>query len=312
MAKQTHDSETEPASPGPSRRSLNRTTLGLTCLGILSSLTSACSPLTMLNTMAPRRLASRDQPYGNDPRQCLDIYVPGNLKAPAPVVVFYYGGSWDSGTKEMYRFVGGALATRGFVTVIPDYRLYPQVRYPSFLQDCAAAFAWTGEHIGQWGGSDTLFLMGHSAGAYNAAMLALNRSYLQAANSRVMPAGTVGIAGPYDFLPLESAELKAIFGVPTAYSTQPISHVDGHNAPMLLVAGTADTTVLPRNTTRLAARIHDAGGPVSSRLYPGVDHREIIGAFGLPFRFLAPTLSDSVSFMHAVAAGRASAPQQPA
>lgn len=312
MAQQTHETEIETAFTTPSRRRLNRTTLGLTCLGLISSLTSACSPLTMLNTMAPRRLASRDLPYGRDPRQRLDIYVPDNLKAPAPVVVFYYGGSWDSGTKEMYRFVGGALATHGCVTVIPDYRLYPEVRYPSFLDDCAAAFAWTAEHIGQWGGGDTQFLMGHSAGAYNAAMLALDPSYLRAANSRVMPAGTVGIAGPYDFLPLESTELKAIFGVPTAPGTQPINHVDGQSAPMLLVAGTEDTTVLPRNTTRLAARIHDAGGPVSSRLYPGVDHREIIGAFGLPFRFLAPTLTDSVSFIRAVAAARASAPHQPA
>lgn len=312
MAKQTRKTEIEPAGSAPSRRHLNRTTLGLTCLGIISSLTSACSPLGVLNTMAPRRLASRDLPYGSDPRQRLDIYVPDDLKAPAPVVVFYYGGSWDSGTRAMYRFVGGALATHGFVTVIPDYRLYPEVRYPSFLDDCAAAFAWTAEHIRQWGGSDTLFLMGHSAGAYNAAMLALDLSYLRAANSRLMPAGTVGIAGPYDFLPLESAELKAIFGFPTPPSTQPITHVDGHNAPMMLVAGTADTTVLPRNTTRLAARIREAGGPVSSRLYPGVDHREIIGAFGLPFRFLAPTLTDTVSFMHAVAAARASAAAKPA
>ncbi|MCB8880039.1 alpha/beta hydrolase [Acidisoma cellulosilytica] len=296
--------EQQTAISAPTRRGVTRGMLGLGGLGIVSLVTTACSPLGVLNGMAPRRQAAQDIAYGSDPRQRLDIYVPEGLRSPAPVIVFYYGGSWDSGSKAMYRFVGGALAAQGFVTVIPDYRLYPQVRYPTFLDDCASAFAWTAEHARQWGGSDTQFLMGHSAGAYNAAMLALDLSYLRAAQSRLMPAGTVGIAGPYDFLPLESAELKTIFGFPTAPLTQPINHVDGHNAPMLLLAGTQDTTVLPRNTTRLAARIRDAGGPVSSKLYPGIDHREIIGAIGQPFRFLAPTLSDSVSFLHQTASAK--------
>ena len=288
--------------PRPTRRGMTRSVFGLGLLGLAAT---ACSPLGVLNGLAPRRRAAEDIAYGPDPRQRLDIYVQDGLKAPAPVVVFYYGGGWDSGSKAMYRFVGGALAAKGFITVIPDYRLYPEVRYPTFLEDCALAFAWTAAHSHQWGGSDTQMLMGHSAGAYNAAMLALDPAYLRAAQSRLMPAATVGIAGPYDFLPLQSAELKTIFGFPTAPETQPINHVDGRNAPMLLLAGTKDKTVLPRNTQRLAARIKDAGGPVSSKLYPGIDHREIIGAMGQPFRFLAPTLPDSVAFLRGIASGQA-------
>jgi acetyl esterase/lipase len=269
-------------------------------LGGLGAAISACSPLKVLNGLAPGRRVAQSLPYGTGPRRTLDVYSPAR-RDPAPIVVFFYGGSWDSGAKEMYRFVGGALATRGCVTVIPDYRVYPEVRYPDFLEDCAAAFAWAATHGHAYGGAGSPFLMGHSAGAYNAAMLTLHTDYLAKVGAPV-PAGMIGLAGPYDFLPLHDAELEQIFGAnPTPPATQPINHVDGRNPPMLLLAGTKDTDVLPRNTTRLAARIRAAGGPVADRLYPGVDHREIIGAIGQPFRFLAPTLRDSLAFIAAPA-----------
>lgn len=297
----------------PTRAAWRRRPFTLSALGLAGLVTSACSPLGMLNGLAPRRLAARGIPYGPAPRQSLDIYLPaarpgagsgsgGGIGPARPrVVVFLYGGGWDSGDKEMYRFVGGALAAQGFITVIPDYRLYPAVRYPTFLEDCAAAFAWVSAHIGAWGGGEEIFLMGHSAGAYNAAMLALDPRYLAAAGSRLAPRGTIGLAGPYDFLPLQSAELKAIFGFPTAPATQPINHVTGRNAPMLLIAGSSDTTVLPRNTTRLAARIRAAGGPVTEKIYPKIDHKELIGAIGQPFRFLCPTLADCTHFLRETA-----------
>ena len=287
-----------------------RPTLGRRCLpaaglGALSLLATACSPLHLLNGMAPKRLSARNIPYGAGPRRSLDVYVPARMQGPAPVVVFLYGGGWDSGAKDDYRFVGGALAAAGFVTIIPDYRLYPEVVFPAFIEDCAAAFAWASAHAGEFGGGDRIFLMGHSAGAYNAAMLALDPSYLARAGAGRPIAGTVGIAGPYDFLPVQTAELRAIFGQPpTPPATQPINHVDGHNASMLLLAGAADTTVLPRNTLRLAARIQAAGGQVQSRIYPGIDHKEIIGAIGVPFRFLCPTYRDCTDFI----AAHASAP----
>ena len=280
--------------------SLGRRTLPSVGLGAMSLLATACSPLGLLNGLAPKRLSARNIPYGAGPRRRLDVYAPSPARGSAPVVVFLYGGSWDSGSKDDYRFVGGALAAAGFVTVIPDYRLYPEVVFPAFLEDCAAAFAWACAHSADYGGSDSIFLVGHSAGAFNAAMLALDPSYFATAGARQPLAGTVGIAGPYDFLPLRSAELKAIFGQPpTPPATQPINHADGRNAPMLLLAGAADTTVLPQNTVRLAASIRAAGGPVQSRIYPGIDHKEIIGALGVPFRFLCPTYQDCIQFVSA-------------
>ena len=269
-------------------------------------LAGGCSPLGIVNGLAPERLVARSIPYGDGPRRSLDVYAPSRRPAPHaahPVVLFLYGGAWDTGDKAMYRFVGGALAALGFVVVIPDYRLYPQVRYPDFLLDCARALAWTRRHGWHFGGAAAPpYLLGHSAGAYNAAMLALDARWLGAFGlaPQVDLGGMVGLAGPYDFLPLDSDELRRIFapGRPL-YTTQPIAHVDGRNPPMLLLAGGADRVVRPANSLRLAQRVRDAGGAVQARIYPGLDHVEIIGAFAGPLRFLAPSLRDCASFMHA-------------
>ena len=259
-----------------------------------------CSPVQILNSFAPARLVADGVPYGDGPRHTLDVYAPSGGPGPYPVVVFLYGGGWDSGDRGMYRFLGGAFAERGFVTVIPDYRLFPEVRFPSFLQDNAAALRWTRDTIGRYGGAPgPFFLMGHSAGAYNAAMLALDAQWLAAVGmDHAGLRGTIALAGPYDFLPLDTDELRTIFGPPDQLPrTQPINFVDGKAAPMLLLAGKKDTTVDPANTLRLAARIRQAGGTVQDRLYPGIQHEEIVGAIGAPLRFLAPTLRDCVAFM---------------
>ncbi|WP_428391679.1 alpha/beta hydrolase [Lichenicoccus sp.] len=269
-------------------------------------LLAGCSPAGLVNALAPDHQVARSVAYGSGPRRSLDVYAPsGSAISGRPVVLFLYGGSWDSGDKAMYRFVGDALASRGFVVVIPDYRLYPEVRYPAFLQDCAAALAWTRQHAARYGGSAAPpFIMGHSAGAYNAAMLTLDTRWLAAHDMtpRGDLRGMVGLAGPYDFLPLDTDELRDIFapGRPLQ-STQPITYVDGRNPPVLLLAGKRDTTVRPGNTLRLAAAIRAKGGFALDLLYPGIGHVEIIAAFSGPLRFLAPSLRDSASFMHAPA-----------
>ena len=261
---------------------------------------AGCSPVQILNSFAPSRLAADGVAYGDGPRQVLDVYVPAGA-GPFPVVMFLYGGGWTSGDRAMYRFVGGALAEKGFVTVIPDYRLFPEVRFPAFLQDNAAALRWTRDTVGRYGGAaGPIFLIGHSAGAYDAAMLALDPQWLAGVglDHRADLRGTVGLAGPYDFLPLNTDELREIFGPADQLArTQPINFVDGTAAPMLLLAGNKDTTVDPGNTLRLAARIQQTGGVVQDRLYPGIQHEEIVGAIGVPLRFLAPTLRDCVAFM---------------
>ena len=283
------------------RRSLARCTLGRRCfaLATASAMLAGCSPVEVLNTLAPDRLFAHGIAYGPDERQKLDLYRPVG-PGPFPVAMFVYGGDWSSGHRSMYRFVGDALAGCGFLTVIPDYRLYPEIRYPVFLQDCARALAWTRREVDHYDGIDAApCLLGHSAGAYNVAMLTLDRPWLaeQGLDPRRDIAGTVGLSGPYDFA-IDTPMLRDLFGTaPDFRDTQPIAHVDGRAPPMLLLTGTDDHTVDPSNTRHLAARIRSAGGEVDTRLYKGVDHVEIIGAFAGPLRFLAPSLRDSVRFM---------------
>jgi len=271
---------------------------GFVLLGVLS----ACSPVTILNALAPKAgiTETRDVRYAPGDRHELDIYAPQG-DAAAPVVVFIYGGGWKDGNKSEYRFVAAALAARGFLTVVPDYRLFPRVRFPVFLQDNATAVAWTKANIARYGGDPRrIFLMGHSAGAYNVAMLTLDKQWLGAVGldpDRDI-SGTVGLAGPYDFLPLHDPELEDIFApAGDLRLSQPITFARGDAPPLFLAAGTADTTVLPQNTERLAAAVRRDGGVVEERLYPGVNHTKIIGAMAGALHWLAPTMADVTGFL---------------
>lgn len=274
-----------------------RRTWRLTIL-LASAMIGGCSPAQIVNALVPRddfHLLA-DQSYGDLPRQKLDIYTPLKADRTTPVVVFFYGGNWQTGSKRDYLFIGQALASRGCIVVIPDYRLYPEVRYPMFLEDAAQAVAWTLQHLHELGGDpSSVHLMGHSAGAYIAAMLALDPRWLAADRSRITSA--VGLAGPYDFLPLTDSVLQVIFGTePDLARTQPITFADGTAPPMLLISGLNDTTVMPANSTRLATRIREHGGVAFDKYYSGIGHVALIGAIAAPLRFIAPTLRDVVEF----------------
>lgn len=270
------------------------------------------SPTLVLNTAA-RGGDVFVQPgvgYGDDPRQKLDVYRPRETAPNAPVVVFFYGGSWQWGNRTLYRFVGAALARRGMITIIPDYRVYPPAVYPDFLQDSARAVRWAKENAARLGGDPArLFLIGHSAGAYNAAMLNLDPRWLAAEglDPRRDVIATIGIAGPYDFLPVTSEALKVIFGPEeTRPLTQPIRYADGKAPPMLLLRPAKDSIVDPDNATRLAARIRANGGEATVVTYDWVGHLSIIGTFSPLMRFLAPALDDIHEFIEA--AGRGAKP----
>ena len=241
-----------------------------------------------------------DVAYAPGPRHRLDVYVPVPGEGPAPIAVFFYGGGWTFGDKEMYRFLGRSLARQGVLVIIPDYRVYPPAVFPDFLADAAQAVGWSKLHGTDYGGDPArLYLVGHSAGAYIAAMLALDPSLLRSAgiNSHTDIAGTVGISGPYDFVP-DTPVLETIFGVGAQVPrTQPITYADGRSAPMRLITGDADTTVQPGNTLRLAARIQAAGGSVQTLVYPGIGHEIIVGAFAPSLDFIAPTLRDTAEFI---------------
>lgn len=193
---------------------------------------SACAPLSTLNVLVEsdsHEVATAA--YGASKRQQLDVYVPlvtTERVRPAggwPLVVFFYGGSWKYGERAHYRFVGEALAARGIVTVIPDYRLYPEVRYPDFLKDNAAATAWALREAARFDADPKrVFVMGHSAGGYNAAMVALDARWLTAESvAPTQLAGWIGLAGPYDFLPIENPDVKPVFLHPdTPLESEPI------------------------------------------------------------------------------------------
>jgi acetyl esterase/lipase len=276
----------------------------LSLVGIAAlTLVYGCSPVTVLNRLArdDTYVRTPDVAFGGDAQLRLDIYQPRALPLRAPVVVFFYGGSWSSGEREQYLFVGEALASRGIVTVIADYRLYPQVRYPDFLRDCAAAVAWTFQNIEAYGGDPArIFVAGHSAGAYNAAMIALDERWLQPFGLEPRRlAGLVGLAGPYNFLPIVDDDIKPIFNVPVAQpDSQPVAHVSGHAPPTLLLVARGDRLVYPeRNTEVLAREMRERGDAVTVKTYGGVSHTTLIGAMARPLRSLAPVLDDFSSFV---------------
>jgi acetyl esterase/lipase len=261
---------------------------------------AGCSPLGLLNALVPSGGYERTAgiSYGPAGRQQLDVYRPREASGPLPVVVFFYGGRWQSGAREQYAFVAQALASQGFVVVVPDYRLYPQVTFPAFVEDGARAVAWAHQHIARFGGDPRrLHLMGHSAGAHIAMLLTLDAHYL--AEQGLGPgalASTVGLGGPYDFLPFTSRDVRALMGPQEGWErTQPIRFVDGSAPPLLLVHGLGDTTVKPSNALRLAARVREAGGCVQLRLYPEAGHLEPLLGLAAPLRPFTPRVLEPVA-----------------
>lgn len=276
---------------------------GLAVVAVLMALLAGCSGLGVLDGLTTSSGYSRTEglAYGKDPRQRLDIYRPDKPLPDTPVVVFFYGGSWNRGDRADYRFVGRALARRGMLAVVADYRLYPQVRYPAFIDDSAQATAWVYRHIGEYGGDNRrLFLMGHSAGAYNAAMVALQPQRLAAQGlSRQIVRGWIGLAGPYDFLPIEEANVKPVFFFPASPpQSQPINQPLAGSAPALLIAANNDSVVNPqRNTAGLARQLRAAGVPVEEQYYGWVNHVTLIATLAPALGWLAPVMDRVEAFI---------------
>jgi len=254
-------------------------------------LSSACSPVTVLNAMVPENGYQRltDIAYGEKERQKLDIYLTkARDKVSQPsTIIFFYGGSWESGNKKDYKFVAEALTAQGYDVVIPDYRVYPQVRFPAFVEDGASVVAWVKQHLADYGASDDrLFVAGHSAGAHIAALLTLDPAYL--AREQLSPSvfnGMIGLAGPYDFLPLESETLKTIFGPESErWRSQPINYAAAGKPPMLLLVGEDDLTVLPKNSYNLAAKIREKGGYVQLEAFEDYGHVAMVAKLAKPLR----------------------------
>jgi acetyl esterase/lipase len=255
-----------------------------------------CSATRLAQALTPTRgyAVTRDIVYGPLPRHRVDLYVPEAGGEAAPLIVFLHGGAWRSGSKDSYGFLGEAFASRGFATAVPNYRLFPEVRFPGFVEDGALALRWAAQAPDLPRGPRVL--AGHSAGAHIAMLLALDARWQAPA-----PAAAIGIAGPYDFLPLRRGGFLAdIFGGTDRAETQPITFADRPGPPMLLLHGLADRTVLPEQSERLAARRRAAGYPAQVVTYADVGHIDIIGSLVAPLRPVAPpVLGDIAGFLAA-------------
>ncbi len=279
-----------------------RTGIGLALSGAAAALLSGCTGLGTLKTL--NNLTPGDGgtvktgdgiAFGSDPLQRLDVYAPVDAKN-APVLVFFYGGGWHDGDRGGYGFVGHAFAARGFVVVVPDYRKVPQVRFPAFVTDGEAALAWVRNNVAKFGGDPArIAVAGHSAGGYIAAMLALEPGRVPPGSIKAL----VGLAGPYDFYPFEpGGSAEAAFGQERDPKlTQPITFASGKAPPSLLLTGTEDDTVRPRNATALAAKLTAAGASATVIQYPKLGHIGLVLALSKPFRGKAPVLDDSVAFL---------------
>ena len=272
----------------------------------LAGALTGCSSLGFFAANAPNPFGSfkrtSNLAYGNDARQRLDVYAPKNADN-RPIVIFFYGGTWVMGQKAEYAFVGAALAERGYVTVIPDYRLFPQVRFPGFMDDGALAVAWVRQHGRDFGGDpDRLVLMGHSAGANIAALLALNDAYLERAG---VPArsivGLIGLSGPYALVP-DTDTLRTIFSSPyTPDDWQPIHFASAQSPPTLLLQGLNDHVVDYSHAVKLRDALRSHGARVEIHLYPKRGHDDTIASFALLARFRTPALRQTIDFLDQLA-----------
>lgn len=270
---------------------------------------AATSALAVFNALVPvdrdvKRVA-RAVPYGPDPRQRLDVYRPAGAGLGLPVLLFCYGGAWNAGARELYEFAGRAFAAAGFLTIVFDYRLVPAARFPAFVEDTAAAIAWARAHAARFDGeAESLFLAGHSAGAYNVAMAALDSRFLAAHGLEPsVIAGVAALAGPFDFLPLDDPATIAAFGHwPAPEETQPVQFAGAHAPPFLLLSGSADRTVSPRNSKRLSESLRRRGVEAKFVQFEGLGHADVLTALARPLRWRAPVLSEISNFFRALQA----------
>ncbi|HEY8591882.1 MAG TPA: alpha/beta hydrolase [Sphingomicrobium sp.] len=268
---------------------------------------TGCTPAGLLTSFDRLSSASEAKrvaagvPYGTDSRQKLDIWAPTRSRKDAlPVVVFFYGGGWSEGSRADYGFAGAAYASQEFIAVVPDYRLVPQVRFPAFVEDGAAAVRWVHDNIGRYGGDPKrISVAGHSAGAYIGAMLTLDPRFLKAAGAdpKIIRAAAL-LAGPYDFYPFNESRGRNAFGNwKTPAETQPVNFATRSAPPIFLGHGTADRVVLSRNSKRLAEQLKAAGAEVELRLYPGANHVDLASSLSRPFRNRTPVLAESADFL---------------
>ncbi len=283
----------------PGRRRFMQGGAAALALVALSGCSRALSEVTGWGAPVTRH---EDLAFGPHPRHRLDLYLPENATPQTPLVQFLYGGSWKWGSRARYGFVGYALASRGLAVAISDYRLHPSVRFPDFNYDAARTAAWLQARRGDYGlAPGPMHLMGHSAGAHIAALLALDPRYLAAFGEERHSLGRlVGLAGPYGMYPSRINFIADIF--PPAEredEARPVTFARADAPPMLLLHGADDGLVDPENSRALAAAQAARGAQAEARFYDGVGHKELVMALAGPLQGVAPVIDDTVTFLTA-------------
>lgn len=249
--------------------------------------------------MPSQAVAMRDVAFGAHERQKLDVYLPKNRK-PHAAIVFFHGGGWKRGDRKLYRLLGTALTGRGYALIVPDYRVFPEARFPTFVEDAALAIKWVRDNAALFGGAP-LFTMGHSAGAHIGALLSLDQSYLGAHGiDNSLLRGFIGLAGPYTLDPAKWDSTREIFAAAAPpEAARPIKLVREGAAPMLLLHGANDKTVGVHNSEHFVDALRARGNAAELKVYHGIGHLEIIVAFAWPWRWRARVLDDTDEFVTA-------------
>ncbi|HRD75367.1 MAG TPA: alpha/beta hydrolase [Hyphomicrobiaceae bacterium] len=278
---------------------------------VLAATPRALSPERLFNAISAESgiVTHRGLAYGPGPRHRLDIYRAPAGRERRALVVFYYGGGWTEGERATYAFVANALAARGYTTVVPDYRLFPEVRYPDFLDDAVAAYRWTRSSLaGGCGAPRPVVVMGHSAGAYIAAMVALDGMLRRGTGAPLpAPAALIGLAGPYAFDPTTWPSTKAIFAPAAGRPdrARPVAFVRGPAPPALIMHGSADTIVQLYNSRDLVAVLRASGNVAVGIEYPRLGHVGLLTAIARPLRWRGTVLDDIADFIERHAGGEA-------
>jgi len=280
--------------------------LRIVVVGLLGAITCACANEALLvplnwSKADSQVVAFTSLSYGTDTRQTLDVYRPQGAQQ-APVILFWYGGSWQHGAKDYYQFVGTSLARHGFVTILPDYRLAPDHAFPAFVEDAASAVRWARDHAADYGGDpNRIYISGHSAGGHSALMVALDPQYLHAVGLTPSDiAGAISLAGPTGLENLRGERLRGVFppAIPE-HAFSPIALASRHAAnapPILLMTGLDDHVVSASSVAKLADAIRNGGGTVTVKTYPGTGHIGLMLGFSREFEGNSRAVNDLARF----------------
>ncbi|MBT9392010.1 alpha/beta hydrolase [Hymenobacter sp. NST-14] len=222
-------------------------------------------------------------------RHVLDVYAPREKAAASrPVVVFIHGGSWNSGNKNFYSFIGRRLAKQGVVAVVINYRLAPGVRVPQMADDCARAVLWTQARIGEYGGDpQRIFLLGHSAGGGLAALLAADDALFRRWGQAQNPVRGAILDDPagldmYDYLrkmqyPGDEQYLVPFGPEPAVWrQVSPMYYLTAHTPPMQIFVGGETYPSISSSSARFRQKLTALGHAPRYQVLPGKKHAPMV------------------------------------